>query len=150
MGVENPEPDTMKRKPYSPTEGVFSRGAGTQTIWVGAMIGALALGLGSWYFFTGRPEWQTMIFTSLAFMQVFQAFASRSSKESVFKMGLLSNSLLAGMGLLVVVLQLMVMYIPVLAHFFEVMPLSGCDLAIAASTGVIVLTVMELEKKLKK
>lgn len=150
MGVENPEPDTMKRKPYSPTEGVFSRGAGAQTIWVGVMIGALALGLGSWYFFTGRPEWQTMIFTSLAFMQVFQAFASRSSKESLFKMGLLSNPLLAGMGLLVVVLQMMVMYVPALAHFFEVIPLSGCDLAIAASMGVIVFTVMELEKKLKK
>ena len=91
-----------------------------------------------------------MIFTSLAFMQVFQAFASRSSKESLFKMGLLSNPLLAGMGLLVVVLQMMVMYVPALAHFFEVIPLSGCDLAIAASMGVIVFTVMELEKKLKK
>ena len=96
MGVENPEPDTMKRKPYSPTEGVFSRGAGTQTIWVGVLIGALALSLGSWYFFTGRPEWQTMIFTSLAFMQVFQALASRSAKISLFKQGLLSNTLLAG------------------------------------------------------
>jgi len=150
MGVENPEPDTMKRKPYSPTEGVFSRGAGTQTIWVGAMIGALALGLGSWYFFTDRPEWQTMIFTSLAFMQVFQALASRSNKESLFKMGLMSNPLLAGMAFVVVVLQMMVMYIPSLANFFEILPLSGCDLSIAAATGVIVFAVMELEKKFKR
>ncbi len=150
MGVENPEADTMKRKPYSPTEGVFSRGAGFQTIWVGVLIGALALGLGSWYYFNGHPEWQTMIFTSLAFMQVFQALASRSAKESLFKMGLLTNPLLAGMALLVVVLQLMVMYIPALAKFFVVMPLSGCDLSIAITTGVIVLVVMELEKKFKK
>ncbi len=150
MGVENPEADTMKRAPYSPKEGVFSRGAGAQTIWVGGLIGALALGLGSWYFFTGRPEWQTMIFTSLAFMQVFQALASRSNKESLFKMGLLSNPLLAGMAALVVVLQLMVLYIPALANFFEVIPLSGCDLSIAAATGVIVFVVMELEKWWKK
>ena len=150
MGVENPEPDTMKRKPYSPTEGVFSRGAGVQTIWVGVLIGALALGLGSWYYFTGRPEWQTMIFTSLAFMQVFQALASRSNKESLFKLGVLSNPLLAGMALLVVVLQLMVMYIPALAKFFEVLPLSGPDLMTAASMGLFVFAVMELEKKLKK
>jgi len=150
MGVENPEADTMKRAPYSPKEGVFSRGAGVQTIWVGGLIGALALGLGSWFYFTGRPEWQTMIFTSLAFIQVFQALASRSNKDSLFKMGLLSNPLLAGMAALVVVLQLMVLYIPALAQFFEVIPLSGCDLSIAASTGVIVLVVMELEKKLKK
>jgi Ca2+-transporting ATPase len=150
MGVENPEADTMKRAPFSPKEGVFSRGAGTQTIWVGMLIGALALGLGSWYFFTGRPEWQTMIFTSLAFMQVFQALASRSNKESLFKMGLLSNPLLAGMAALVVVLQMMVLYIPALANFFEVIPLSGCDLSIAAGAGVIVFAVMELEKWFKK
>ncbi len=150
MGVENAEPDTMKRKPYSPTEGVFSRGAGTQTIWVGLMIGALALGLGSWYFFTGRPEWQTMIFTSLAFMQVFQSLASRSNKESIFKMGVMSNPLLAGMAALVIILQLMVLYVPVLSNFFEVIPLSGCDLSIAASTGVIVLAVMEVSKKIGK
>jgi Ca2+-transporting ATPase len=150
MGVENPEADTMKREPFSPKEGVFSRGAGVQTIWVGVMIGALALGLGSWYYFTGRPEWQTMIFTSLAFMQVFQALASRSSKDSLFKLGLLSNPLLAGMALLVVALQMMVMYIPALAHFFEVLPLSGCDLSIAAGAGVLVFLVMEVEKKIKK
>lgn len=150
MGVENPEPDTMKRKPYSPTEGVFSRGAGTQTIWVGVLIGALALGLGSWYYFTGRPEWQTMIFTSLAFMQVFQALASRSNKESLFKMGVLSNPLLAGMALLVVALQMLVMYVPALAKFFEVIPLSGCDLSIAAGAGVVVFAVMELGKKFKR
>ena len=150
MGVENPEPDTMKRKPYSPSEGVFSRGAGVQTVWVGIMIGALALSVGSWYFFTGRPEWQTMIFTSLAFMQVFQALASRSSKESLFTMGLFSNPLLAGMALLVVVLQMMVLYIPALAKFFEVLPLSGADLMTAVSMGLFVLVVMELEKRLKK
>ena len=150
MGVENPEADTMKRAPYSPKESVFSRGAGAQTIWVGGLIGALALGLGSWFYFTGRPEWQTMIFTSLAFMQVFQALASRSVKESLFKMGVLSNPLLAGMALLVVVLQLMVLYVPILSNFFEVIPLSGCDLSIAVGAGVVVFVVMELEKKLKK
>ncbi len=150
MGVENPEVDTMKRKPFSPKEGVFSRGAGVQTIWVGVMIGAIALGLGLWYFFSGRPEWQTMIFTSLAFMQVFQALASRSSKNSLFKLGVLSNPLLAGMALLVVALQMAVMYIPPLAAFFEVLPLSGCDLSIAAGAGVLVFVVMEVEKKLKR
>ncbi len=148
MGVENPEPDTMKRKPYSPTEGVFSRGAGAQTIWVGVLIGSLALGLGAWYFFTGRPEWQTMIFTSLAFMQVFQALASRSNKESLFKLKLMSNPLLAGMALLVVGLQLAVLYVPALSKFFEVIPLSGCDLSIAAGAGVIVFAVMEVRKKM--
>jgi Ca2+-transporting ATPase len=150
MGVENPEADTMKRAPYSPNESVFSRGAGVQTIWVGALIGVLALGLGSWYFFNHYPQWQTMIFTSLAFMQVFQALASRSNKDSLFKMGLFSNPLLAGMALLVVVLQMMVLYTPALANFFNVIPLSGYDLMTAASMGLVVFIVMELEKWWKR
>jgi hypothetical protein len=44
----------------------------------------------------------------------------------------------------------MVLYIPALAHFFDVIPLSGCDLSIATGAGVIVFVVMELEKWWKK
>ena len=150
MGVENAESDTMKRPPYSPKEGVFSRGAGVQVIWVGALIGALALGLGSWYYFTGREQWQTMVFTFLAFAQVFQAWASRSATDSFFKLRIMSNPLLAGMSALVVGLQLMVLYVPFLAEFFGVKALSLCDLSIAIAGGIVVLIVMEVEKWLKR
>lgn len=150
MGVENPEADTMKRKPYSPTEGVFSRGAGMQTIWVGVLIGIIALALGGWYFFTGRPEWQTMIFTSLAFMQVFQAFAARSDKQSLFEIGFWSNPVLAGLALVVVALQMLVIYVPVLANFFEVVPLGLPDLAISVAAGVVVFAIMEISERFRK
>jgi len=150
MGVENAESDTMKRPPYSPKEGVFSRGAGVQVIWVGALIGALALGLGSWYYFTGREQWQTMVFTFLAFAQVFQAWASRSATDSFFKLRIMSNSLLAGMSALVVGLQLTVLYVPFLAEFFGVKALSLCDLSIAIAGGIVVFVVMEVEKMLKR
>ena len=150
MGVETPEKDTMNRQPYSPKEGVFSRGAGAQVIWVGVLIGALALGLGAWYFFTGREEWQTMVFTFLAFVQVFQAWASRSGKESAFSMPVMSNPLLFWMMILVTVLQLAVIYIPSAAEFFSVKPLGVVDLLIAISAGFIVLVVMEIEKKIRK
>jgi len=149
MGVESPERDTMKRPPYSPREGVFSRGGLIQVTWVGGLIGALALSLGAYYFFTGREVWQTMVFTFLAFAQVFQALASRSSKESLFKIGLLSNPMLAAIALLVVALQLAVIYLPFLSGFFDVMPLSASDLSIAAGAGVLVFVAMELEKKFK-
>ena len=150
MGVEAPEKDTMNRPPYSPKEGVFSRGAGLQVIWVGVLIGALALGLGAWYYFTGREQWQTMVFTFLAFVQVFQAWASRSGRESAFSMPVMSNPLLFWMMLVVTVLQLAVIYIPPVAEFFSVKPLGVVDLLIAISAGFVVLIVMEAEKKLRK
>ena len=118
-----------------------------QVIWVGSLIGALALGLGSWYYFTGREQWQTMVFTFLAFAQVFQALASRSAKDSFFKIRVMSNPLLIGMSALVVGLQLMVLYIPFLADFFGVKALSLYDLSIAIAGGAVVFVMMELSKK---
>ena len=150
MGVEGPERDTMKRPPYSPKEDVFSRGGWWQVSWVGILIGALALGLGSYYFFNGRPEWQTMLFSFLAFAQVFQALASRSSNESLFKLGAFSNPLLAVLALVVVALQLAVLYIPFMSNFFNVVPLSAMDLLIAICVSSIVFFAMELEKVLMK
>jgi Ca2+-transporting ATPase len=150
MGVETPERDTMNRPPYSPKEGVFSRGAGVQVVWVGALIGALALGLGAWYYYGGYEQWQTMVFTFLAFAQVFQALASRSANESIFKMDLFGNKLLAWMVFTVVALQLIVIYVPFMSSFFGVVPLSLIDLFIATGTGALVLVAMELEKVFKK
>ncbi|MBK9926071.1 MAG: cation-translocating P-type ATPase [Anaerolineales bacterium] len=150
MGVETPEKDAMNRPPYSPKEGVFARGAGVQVVWVGTLIGALALGLGAWYYYGGYDQWQTMVFTFLAFAQVFQALASRSATESVFKMNLFENKLLAWMMFSVVVLQLIVLYVPFMSSFFGVVPLSLVDLLIATGTGALVLVAMELEKVFKK
>jgi Ca2+-transporting ATPase len=84
-----------------------------------------------------------MVFCSLAFAQVGQALASRSRRESLFALGLGSNPLLLGMAALVTLLQLAVIYIPPVAAFFYVMPLSLPDLLIALGAGVLVLTVME-------
>lgn len=146
LGVEKSEKEIMQRPPYSPEEGVFSRGAGWQTVWVGILIGALGLGIGSWYYFAGRPEWQTMIFSSLAFAQVGQALASRSNRESLWALGLGSNPLLLGMAALVTMLQLTVIYLPPVAAFFSVTPLNLPDLLIALGAGVLVLAVLELAK----
>ena len=150
IGVEQAESDTMKRPPYSPKEGVFSRGAGWHVIWVGMLIGLLALALGSWYYFTGRQQWQTMVFSFLAFAQVFQALASRSSKDSFLKMGWSGNPLLAGMSFLVLGLQLLVIYIPALSTFFNVKALSGTDLMIALGSAALIFLAIEGEKLLKR
>jgi Ca2+-transporting ATPase len=150
MGVESPEPDTMRRPPYSPSEGIFSRGAGTRTIWVGILIGAIGLGLGSWYFFNGRPEWQTVIFTSLAFAQVGQALASRSTNRSFFQLGVSSNPMLIGLSALVIGLQLIVLYVPQAASFFSVTPLALPDLGVSILAGFVVFAMIEIEKKFSK
>jgi Ca2+-transporting ATPase len=91
-----------------------------------------------------------MVFTFLAFAQVFQALASRSSKDLFWKMGFSGNPLLTGMSLLVLALQLFVLYVPSVSSFFNVKPLSAVDLFIAIGTGALVFVAMEIEKLIRK
>ncbi len=146
MGYEKPAPDLMDRKPFTLTRKVFSEGDHWQMLWVGAVIGILALGLGSWYFFNDRAEWQTMIFTSLAFMQVFHAFAARSSDRPFFKLGVMTNPVLGGMAIVTILLQLAILFVSPLNRFFGVVPLHGPDLLIAIAIGLLLFTVIEIGK----
>jgi Ca2+-transporting ATPase len=147
LGVE-PDEGSMGRAPYSPREGVFSRGAGLQTAWVGALIGALALGLGAWYYFGGQENWQTLVFTALAFAQVGQALASRSSTAPLWKIGLRSNPLMLTMAAAVIGLQLLVVYLPPLQAFLGTQPLGALDLAVALGAGLLVYAAIEAQKLL--
>jgi Ca2+-transporting ATPase len=148
LGVEAAEKDAMRRPPYSPREGVFSRGAGFRTAWTGLLIGAVALGLGSWYFFAGNPKWQTMLFTSLAFMQIGQALAVRSARGSTLTASLTSNPLMLAMAGTVFILQILVLYLPGLGSFFDAEPLAAADLLIALAAAGAVFAAIEAAKKL--
>ena len=89
-----------------------------------------------------------MIFTALAFLQVGQALASRSSRESFFTLGLRSNPTLLALAVGVLALQLVVLYAPPLEQFFGVVPLSGRQLLTAAALGSAGFVAIEAEKAL--
>ena len=55
-----------------------------------------------------------MAVTTVVFAQVFQALAIRSNTESLFRQGLLSNRALLISAAAVVILQLIVIYMPIL------------------------------------
>ena len=150
LGVEPAEPDTMRRPPYAPSESIFSRGASRQVIAIGVIIGGLALAVGAWYYFSGHPTWQTMVFSTLAFAQMWQALASRSSRESLFTLGLRSNPTLLVMLGITFVLQLAVIYVPFLQAFFSTVPLPAPDLLLALTLGSVVFIAIELQKWLAR
>jgi Ca2+-transporting ATPase len=146
LGVEKPELDVMRRQPQTPGESIFARGMGRHIIWLGLLIAAVTLGIGYWYWSAKAENWQTVTFTTIAFLQVGQAFAVRSSRDSLFQIGVTSNRLLLTMAIAAVSLQLAVVYIAPLRQVFGTHALSHADLAICAAAGSLAFAAIEFEK----
>ncbi|MEO0085344.1 MAG: cation-translocating P-type ATPase, partial [candidate division WOR-3 bacterium] len=148
LSVEPAERGTMARPPRRLAESILAGGAGTHMLRVGTGIGVAALALGFLFWRSGgqSPVWQTVVFTVLAFLQAGQAIAVRTDRDSVFRVGLLSNQAQALTVVLVVGLQLAAVYIPVLRRIFHTVPLSAGQLAVCAVVGSLAFWAVELEK----
>jgi Ca2+-transporting ATPase len=146
MSVEPPERDTMQRPPYDPNQSIFGRGLGAYILFLGALIGAIALGMALWAYQSGQAEWQTMVLTTLIFSQVFQALATRSNVDSLFGPAFFQNRPLWIAVIATVALQLLVIYAPFLHRLFGTMPLSAAQLGAVVGASSLVLWVVELEK----
>lgn len=146
MGVEQAEPDIMRRSPISTTARIFDRRMLRHTLLTGTVIGFSSMAIAWYHWHNHSGSWQTMLFTSLAFAQIGQALALRSFKHSFFKVGCFSNPLLLGMVLSVVALQTLVVFLPPLQSFFNTVAIEPGSLAWVFIPGILVFTVLEIEK----
>ena len=137
----------MKRPPFDPKKGVFGEGVGAQIIWIGCLMGAvsLALGYGMWRIDPDGP-WRTMVFTTLTISQMGNALAIRSSRDSLFSIGLFSNRLMVGAVLSTFALQLAVVYIPAFQRVFTTEALTAQDLLISLAGSIVVFLIVEAYK----
>jgi P-type Ca2+ transporter type 2C len=161
MGVERAERDTMRRPPYAPTESILSRGVGAQVAWLGPVIGVALIVVG-WVVWadagggagglTAADEalLATVVFTSLAFVQLARALAGRSFVEPVWRTGLRGNKVLVSMVLVALVLQLGVVYLPFAQDVFGTTPLSGPELSVGVVLALALLGLMETDKALRR
>ncbi|MBK5107321.1 MAG: HAD-IC family P-type ATPase, partial [Anaerolineales bacterium] len=150
LAIEPAEKNIMQRPPYPPDENVFGRGMARQILWVGILMGFVSLGVGYYYWSQGNPNWQTIIFTTLVLSQMGNALALRSERESLFKIGLLSNKSMLNAVLLTLVLQLAVIYVPFLQSVFKTNALSWQELLISLLLSTIVFWALEIEKWFKR
>ena len=147
LAEEKGERGIMERSPFNPKESIFSRGLGSQIIW----MGIVSLGVGMIYWLNDpNGPWQTMIFTTLVLAQMGNALATRSSRDSLFRIGLFSNRLMVGAVMLGFVLQLLLIYVPVFQTIFKTQPLSIQDFFICLIASAVVFVVLELSKLVKR
>lgn len=146
LAVEPAEKGIMERPPRPPKENIFSHGMWQHILWVGLLIGGVSLLAQAWAIRNASAHWQTMVFTVLTFAQLAQVIAIRSDKDSIFKIGFLSNTVLLGAVVLTIGLQLCVIYIPFFNEIFKTSPLDIYELAICVALAMIVFIGVEFEK----
>lgn len=150
LSVEPAEGDVMKRPPRHPKESIFAYGLGIHALWVGLLMASIVLFVQAWSLKAGKVNWQTMVFTVLCLSQLGHALAIRSEKESLFKLGLLSNKPLFGAVVLSIVLQLAIIYVPFMNRIFRTGALTLFELAITLSASSLIFIVVEIEKLVKR
>jgi Ca2+-transporting ATPase len=87
-----------------------------------------------------------MVFNTLTLAQMGHALAIRSNRESLFRLGLLSNKPLFYAVLLTFALQLMVIYLPFLQSVLGTVALTPEQLLLSLLLSSTVFWVVELEK----
>ena len=146
LGVEPGERHVMSRPPYAPNQNIFSKEMMRHILWAGLLMSFISLGVGFGYWRSGKPCWQTMVFTTLALSQMGQALAIRSSRDSLFKIGLLSNKPLLVAVVSTLVMQIAVIYVPFFQGIFKTVALSWQELATSLLLSSVIFFAVEAEK----
>ncbi|MBD2112629.1 MULTISPECIES: cation-translocating P-type ATPase [Cyanophyceae] len=154
LAMEPAEPDVMERPPHNPRESIFARGLGSYMVRVGIVLAVLTIGLMGWAYryttapgYPGHPDtWKTMVFTTLCLAQMGHALAARSDTRLTAQLNPLSNPYIWGAVLLTTGLQVLLLYVPVLAQFFGLHPLAASELAICFGFSALMFAWLEIEK----
>lgn len=150
LSAEPAENRIMEKPPRDPKESVFSHGLGLHILWVGLLMGFVAIFTQAWAIETGHGHWQTIVFTVLCLSQMGHVLAIRSDSESIFSQGLFSNKLLLGAIALTFVLQMATIYVPFLNPIFNTEPLTMSELFFTLLLSSVVFVAVEIEKWVKR
>ncbi|HEX2883740.1 MAG TPA: cation-translocating P-type ATPase, partial [Candidatus Limnocylindria bacterium] len=154
LGFEAPPPDVMRRPPRRLTDRVIDRDMQVGVVFVGSVM-ALATLLTLDLFLPGGliagshelDYARTAAFTVLVLAQLFNAFNSRSDRTSSLPT-LFTNYRLWGAVAISLVLQVAVVYLPLLNAGFGTVPLSLTDWLLCTLIASTVLWADELKKLL--
>ncbi|HAJ28298.1 MAG TPA: hypothetical protein DCG53_13825 [Syntrophus sp. (in: bacteria)] len=143
IGVEPAEPDTMRRPPRPPSEGILAGGLGMKIAVIGTVLGIANLAVTYSVWKSGSANWQTIGLLTVVLLQIVAAYACRAWSIPVYKMRPFSNKALLAVIILVLALQALIIYLPMLRPIFGTVALPLDSYLGPLGAGVIVLIVME-------
>ncbi|MDF2177624.1 cation-translocating P-type ATPase [Aliiglaciecola sp. CAU 1673] len=146
FSAEKAEPDVMKRRPRPPDESIFAHGMWQHIVWFGLFVGGISIASQAWAMSNDMPYWQTVVFTVLTLSQLFHSMAVRSERASLLQIGFFSNLYMIGAVTAAFLLQLAVIYHPMLNDIFYTQPLPLDVMLGCIGVSSLVLVVVEVEK----
>ncbi|HEX2850997.1 MAG TPA: HAD-IC family P-type ATPase [Acidimicrobiales bacterium] len=149
LGLEPAEPDTMTRPPRPASESILGRGLWQHALWIGLLMAGVSLAVQVLARAAGWPE-RTMVFTTLAFLQLGNALAVRSERHSAVHLGLRSNPWLMYAVALGVGAQLAAVYAPGVRSLFDTTPLTAVQLAVVLVASSAAFVAVEIEKLVRR
>ena len=157
LGLEESEPDSMKRKPRDPKEGIFAGGMGFDVFFQGVIVTALVLfsyvlghrmESGVWEF-VNSPDGTTMAFLTLSMVEICHSLNMRSRRGSIFKLNS-HNKFLYGAMLASLILTTAVIEVPFLASAFQFTPIDLEEYAAALGLAILIIPIMEVVKAIQR
>ena len=156
LGMEPVEAGIMEEKPRDPKDSIFAHGFAASMVFYGVLVGIVTLAaytLGEYVL--SDPETAdgvacTMSFATLVFCELTRAFAVRSERHSIFKIGIFSNSMMNKAFAVGLILQLVVLLIPPLQEIFGVMSLNAAEWGIVVLLALVPLITSEIFKALRR
>lgn len=156
LAFEVKEPNIMRRPPRDPASPLFSGFVVFRVALVSVLMTAGTIILFNLAYSqgvaAGRPESQvlaraqTIAVTYVILFQIFYMVHCRSLTDSLRKIGVFSNkTVFWGIGV-VLVLQALFVYLPLLQRVFKTVALSAGDLGLTFLAAVVILPVISLEK----
>ncbi len=157
LGMEDAEPDIMKRKPRDAKAGIFSGGMGIDIGYQGFMVSALVLisyfighymETGNWAI-ADSAEGMTMAFLTMSMAEIFHSFNMRSQRGSIFRLPK-QNKILLGAAVVTLIATTAVCEIPLFASAFGFTAVSLTEYLIAIGLGVLVIPIVEIVKLVQR
>ena len=150
LALEPKEPGLMQRPPRHPQAPLLTRALLQRVMLVGLMILGVAFGLFAWGEARGASvaEARTMAVNAIVIVQLFYLLNCRSLPRSIFEIGVFSNRWVVGGVALMLALQLLFTYVPVMNTVLSSAPMSLPAWGLAALAGLAAYLVVEVEKRL--
>jgi Ca2+-transporting ATPase len=119
--AEPAEPDVMSRDPRPPKENLFAEGLIMRIVLSGLVMTVASIAVQWWAVMEGYDvkAQQTIVFTTLCFVQLGNALSVRSSYQNILSPGFFANKAMWGAIAGTVVLQLLIVNVPFLQLVFK-------------------------------